>query len=139
LTDQDKGCPPTIIAKWLKHKANKYLIFRIAVVEIESWILAHRDAFAEFLSISPTLIPNNTDSIKDPKQHILSIASRSRSNRLKSDIIPKTGSTAQIGPDYNNRLMQFVKDHWNATEASVNSESLNRAMNRIKQFKDQYK
>ncbi|MCG8339295.1 MAG: hypothetical protein MJE63_32715 [Proteobacteria bacterium] len=138
LTDQDRGCPPMILSKWLKHEANKYLIFRIAVMEIESWILAHRGAFAEFLSISPALIPNNTDSIEDPKQLLLTITARSRSTRLKSDIIPKSGSTATVGPDYNNRLSLFVKDYWNPFEASENSESLARALNRIKQFKDRY-
>ncbi len=139
LTDQDRGCPPNTISKWLKHKANRYLIFRIAVMEIESWILAHRDAFADFLSVSSTLIPGNTDTIKDPKQLLLSIASRSRLTRLKSDIIPVSGSTAQIGPDYNNRLSQFVKDHWNAFDAKTNSDSLNRTIKRIQQFKEHFK
>ncbi len=108
-------------------------------MEIESWILAHRDAFANFLLISPTLIPNNTDSIKDPKQLLMSIASRSRSTRLKSDIIPASGSTAKIGPDYNNRLSQFVKDDWDAFAAKTNSDSLSRAISCIQQFREHFK
>ena len=35
LTDQDKGCPPDKIKRWLNHKANSNLIFRIAVMETE--------------------------------------------------------------------------------------------------------
>ena len=135
LTDQDRGCPPTIISSWLKEEASKYFIFRIAVMEIESWVMAHREAFAEFFSISLDRIPQNMDELSDPKQFLINLVRHSRSNRLRADIIPDTGSTAKVGPDYNNRLSQFVQNKWNVFEAEMHSESLRRALFRIKEFK----
>lgn len=135
LTDQDRGCPPTIISSWLKEEASKYFIFRIAVMEIESWVMAHREAFAEFFSISLDRIPQNMDELSDPKQFLINLVRHSRSKRLRADIIPDTGSTAKVGPDYNNRLSQFVQNKWNVFEAEMHSESLRRALFRIKEFK----
>jgi len=135
LTDQDRGCPPTLISSWLKKEASKYFIFRIAVMKIESWVMAHREAFAEFFSISLANIPQNMDELRDPKQFLVNLVKHSRSKRLRDDIIPDTGSTAKVGPDYNNRLSQFVQNKWNAFEAEVHSESLRRALFRIREFK----
>jgi len=135
LTDQDKGCPPEKIEEWLQHKANSNLIFRIAVMEVESWVMAHRKAFAKFISVPVTRIPNNTDEIDNPKQYLLSLVRKSRSRRLRDDIVPRPGSTAKIGPDYNARLSEFIRYKWDAYEAKKNSESLDRAFQRIQEFK----
>ena len=139
LADQDRGCPPKKISAWLKTKANPNFIFRIAVMEVESWILAHRDAFAKFISVSKDKIPKETDTIGDPKKFLLSLVSRSKSKRLRSDIVPSKGSTATVGPDYNGRLSIFIQTQWNPLEAKSNSESLNRMINRIQEFREAYK
>ena len=135
LTDQDKGCPPEKIEGWLQHKANSNLMFRIAVMEVESWVMAHRKAFAKFISVPVTRIPNNTDEIENPKQYLLSLVRKSRSRRLRDDIVPRPGSTAKIGPDYNARLSEFIRYKWDVYEAKKISESLNRAFLRIQEFK----
>jgi len=51
LTDQDNGCPPDKIDSWLGVIPHSNLIFRIAVMEIESWVMADREAIAKYLSI----------------------------------------------------------------------------------------
>jgi hypothetical protein len=138
LTDQDRGCPPMKISNWLTQKISKNFLFRIAVMEIESWVMADREGFAKFISISIDHIPQRTDDLEDPKRYLLSLVSRSRSGRLRADIIPSRGSTATVGPDYNNRLSQFIQNHWNVFEAQKNSESLRRAVLRIKEFKNRF-
>ena len=44
LTDLDspKVCPPTLIRSWVKGRLNRWFFLRIAVMEIESWIMADR-------------------------------------------------------------------------------------------------
>ena len=79
LTDQDRGCPPEKIFQWLKQEPSRYFIFRIAVMEIESWVMAHREAFAEFMAVSPDRVPKNPDELDDPKRCLLSLAAHSRS------------------------------------------------------------
>lgn len=136
LTDQDNPneCPPQKIAAWLNQPVHPNMIFRVAVMEVESWVLAHRDAFANFLSVPVARIPQDTDSIKNPKQFLLSLARRSRSRRLRDDLVPRKGSTATVGPDYNSQLSQFVKNYWDVNKAVMHSESLKRAYRRLKEF-----
>jgi len=43
--------------KWLPYPKHPNLLFRVAVKEVEAWLLAHRAAFATFLGISDKLIP----------------------------------------------------------------------------------
>jgi len=137
LTDQDSAneCPPDKIENWLKQPRNPNLIFRIAVMEVESWVMADRKAFARFLSIPLTRIPRDTDSIPDPKEFLISLARKSRSSRLRADLVPPRGATSKQGPDYNNQLTRFVMGNWDAHAARNNSKSLNRAFVRLEEFK----
>ncbi len=135
LTDQDSGCPPDKIADWLGREIHPNMIFRIAVMEVESWVMAHRDAFADFLGVPGHRIPDNTDTIADPKQFLISLARRSRFSRLRQDLVPGDGSTSVQGPDYNGRLCGFVEEHWSIHQARRHSESLNRAFVRLRDFR----
>ncbi|MBL0702029.1 MAG: hypothetical protein JJV91_00955 [Desulfosarcina sp.] len=135
LTDLDQiDCPPTLINRWLTVPKHENLIFRIAVREIESWLLAHREAFASFLGIQKSLIPLNSDNLEDSKSFLLTLTKKSKKQTLKKAIIPSVGSTAKIGPDYNGVLISFVNNFWQVKEASKNSPSLKRAFNAIKAF-----
>lgn len=134
LTDQDIGCPPDKINNWLNGKIHPNLIFRIAVMEIESWVMADRQAIADFLSISVDNFPQNMDDISDPKQFLLAKARKSRKRNLKDDIVPKVGSTAKVGPNYNARLCDFVRNDWDVHRAKKHSESLNRAFRNVQKF-----
>lgn len=137
LTDQDSvnECPSDKIASWLNQPRSPNMIFRIAVMEVESWVMADREAFARFLSIPLTRIPQETDSILNPKEFLISLAKKSRSSRLRMDLVPPRGSTSKQGPDYNSQLTRFVREYWDAHLARNNSKSLNRALMRLEEFK----
>lgn len=63
LTDLDKNsCPLALIEEWLSQPKHPNLIFRVAVIEVEAWLLAHREAFAQFLGIPANLIPYDLDN-----------------------------------------------------------------------------
>ncbi len=137
LTDLDNRyhCPPELIADWLGNvPVHPNLIFRIAVREVESWLLAARGSLASFLGIQETKIPQNTDSINDPKTFLLQLVKKSRKRYLKQDILPREGSTAKVGPDYNGRLVQYTQDVWNPNEAREHSESLSRTIRALDSF-----
>lgn len=134
IVDQDSGCPPEKISSWLKHNVHPNLIFRIAVMEIESWVMADRNAIADFLSVPAAKFPNDMDSLKDPKQYLLNIARKSRLRKLVSDIVPKPGSTAKVGPNYNARISDFIRNKWNVKEAIKHSKSLFRAFHHLEKF-----
>lgn len=139
LTDLDNAeCPLALISDWLSQPKHQNLIFRIAVKEVEAWLLAHREAFADYLGISVNLIPDNAETIPDPKQCLINLTRRSRKRKLKDAIVPAPNSTARIGKDYNTPLIQFVQQSWNVEAAQLNSLSLQRAMNAIINFEPRY-
>jgi len=135
LTDQDsiKGCPPSEIRRLIRGQVNANLLYRVAVMEIESWVMAHRDAFAKFLSIPEDKIPDDPDKILQPKECLINLARKSRCKALREDIVPR-GATSKQGPDYNGRLVGFVRENWNAQQAAQHSPSLKRTLQRLKQF-----
>lgn len=133
LVDLESSCPPSQIREWLG-TTHPNLLFRVAVKEIESWVLADRSGFASFLGISTNLIPPNPDEIYHPKQELINLARRSRKRQLREAIVPRLGSTARIGPDYNGQLSSFVINSWNIEEAIQNSPSLRRAVHAINNF-----
>lgn len=135
LTDLDNAvCPLVILSEWLTQPKHPNLLFRIAVKEVEAWLLAHREAFAEFLGISVDLIPADVDKVSDPKQLLINLAKKSKKRELREGIVPDRNSTAKIGKDYNGQLIQFVDQNWQVASAQTNSPSLERAMNAIVNF-----
>jgi len=138
LTDLDLAeCAPTLIKKWLSDPIHHNLLFRVAVREVESWVLADRDRFAKFLGIRKTLVPVNVDAIDDPKKCLINLARESRRN-LREDIVPARRSTAKQGPDYNGRLTYFVREFWNPREAMHNSPSLARTIKAVENFQPEW-
>lgn len=135
LTDLDQHlCPSGLIHDWLGEQPHTNFIFRVAVKEVESWLLADREGFAEFLGISVTKMSLQPDQITDPKQSLINLARRSRRRTLRESIVPRQGSTAAQGPDYNGCLGEFVRNHWNHNSAVKCSPSLTRAWNRLSTF-----
>ncbi len=135
LTDLDKNeCPLALIAEWLPHPKHPNLIFRVAVTEVEAWLLAHREAFAQFLGISVNLIPDDVDSVPNPKKLLIELTEKSKKRYLRDAIVPAKNSTAKIGRDYNGQLIQFINQNWKAELAKAHSRSLERAVNEIIHF-----
>ena len=135
LTDLDATeCPPALIQKWLPEGKHQNLIFRIAVREVESWLLAHREAFAKYIGVNENLIPLEVEDIENPKEFLIGLVSRSQIRQLRSDIVPKAGSTATIGPDYNGRLIAFVEQMWDPCTAKKLSASLRSAIETVENF-----
>ena len=130
LTDLDRAqCPSDIISKWLDGQpVHPNLIFRIAVREVDSWLFADKKAFADFLGVNCARIPNDVDQIVDPKRLLIDISKHSRKGKIRRNLVPADGSTAEVGSGYNDILGDFVEKHWNAYRASKNSNSLKRAL-----------
>jgi hypothetical protein len=136
LTDLDQNeCPLALLTKWLSHPRHPNLIFRVAIREVESWLLADREAFSKFLGVSIDLIPHNMDLVPDPKKQLIELAKKSRNRSLRESIVPAKNSTAKVGKDYNNPLIQFVSEEWQVERAKKHSQSLNRAVNAVTNFK----
>ena len=132
LTDLDKTtCAPALISHWCDGIAvPQNLIFRVAVREIESWIIADQIGFSAFLGISAAKLPVDPDALPDPKQFLLHVAKGAR-REIKNELLPTRGAIASQGLGYNRALCNFVLDSWSMARAAENSQSLARAVSRI--------
>jgi hypothetical protein len=137
LTDLDKkSCPITLLNDWLGDKGcPSNLLLRIAVREIESWILADHQGIRELIgkNCNP---PNNPDELPDPKQKLLVLAQKAPRS-VKEDLVAKDGAIARQGIGYNARLVDWVEKVWNPERAAEKSKSLYRtrlALAKLSQF-----
>lgn len=135
LADLDsKECAPSLLEDWLPAAREPNLILRIAVREIESWVMADRAGLARFLGIGRSVFPRDADALPDPKRTLIQLAARTRKRNLREAIVPPPGSTRVQGPDYNGALVPFVRKRWNPIAAAENSDSLRRAISALDEF-----
>ena len=136
LTDLDQHkCPAGMLDDWLPNGRHPNLLFRVAVRDVEAWLLADRKGLAGFLQCSPGALPEAPESLADPKAALIDAARRSRSRQLRDDIVPRRGSTAKIGRGYNAVLTVFVRESWAVAEAAGRAPSLARAVARLETFR----
>lgn len=134
LTDLDTvDCAPSLIKSWLKVPVQPNLIFRVAVREIESWLLADIEGFSAYTGISVANFPKNPEELIDPKLELLNLIRKCRKRDIREDILPRD-EFAAIGPNYNGRLAEYVCSFWNIERASKRSRSLLKAIQHLNRF-----
>lgn len=127
--DHDATCAPQLCRNWIAGKAAN-LCFCVAVRVVESWLLADREAIAQFLSVSPSRVPADPESESYPKQVVVDLAARSRRRSIREDMVPRPGSGRSVGPAYTSRLIEFVQSPlWRPIIAAERSQSLLRCRN----------
>jgi hypothetical protein len=97
LTDLDKYvCPIELLTDWKATKLPSSMLLRIAVREVEAWLLADRKGIADILHVPVSKVPANPEELSDPKQSLVNLARRSRKRRLAEELAPAVGSSAQL-------------------------------------------
>ena len=135
ITDLDKKeCAISLIDDWFSNtKKESELIFRVAVKEIDAWILADKKGIAKALNISSDIIPSEPEKIDNPKELLMQLAKKSKCRKIREEFPPKDFFAHQ-GPLYNILLTDFVNNEWNLNEAKLHSRSLEKAYMAIKRF-----
>lgn len=110
----------------------RLMVLRLAVRAVESWLLADAQALAAWLRVPPARVPSAPDGVSNAKQALVNLARTSRSGPLRQDIVPREGSGRAVGPAYTSRLAEFVVEHWEPERAAKNSDSLSRALGRLR-------
>jgi hypothetical protein len=137
LMDSDnEGCAANLIENLVpENRRNNKCLFRIAVREVESWLLADHYGISRFLGVNEKLINSFPETLQDPKGHLVQLARKSRKKDIARTIAPVPGTNVSVGPEYNRTLLPFVRDCWDLHSAAKRSESLRRAIAAIKAFK----
>lgn len=125
--DQDAECAPPFCREWLPDPA-PYLCFRIAVREVESWLMADSVTISSFLSVARSKVPNDPELLRDPKTTMVNLARRSRRRGIRDDRVPRDQGGRPVGPAYASRLIEYVQSSWRPEIARKRADSLNRAI-----------
>jgi hypothetical protein len=139
ITDLDQEpCPAALISKWMNTlpRPNNFL-FRVAVREVEAWLLSDHDAIKQLLDVSSRL-PGMPDTLFDPKRALLELAKKAP-REVKKNLLPEPGAVASKGLGYNSRMIDFVRRMWSPRRAATRSNSLCRARERLRILADKLK
>ncbi len=135
ITDLDQSaCAPALIADWLQGAVQPAgLVFRVAVREIESWLIADHDALRALMGSRVRSITDDPDGLSDPKRTLLQIAEKAPRD-VREDMLARRNAVASQGLGYNARLCAMVREHWSPTRAANRSPSLARMRRRLREL-----
>lgn len=128
--DHDEDCAPSLRRRLLPEPAPS-LCFRVAVREVESWLLADRDRVASYFGIARAAVPASPETLPHPKQTLVDLCRGSRSRRTRTAMVPRPGSGRAVGSGYTNEVIGFISDQergWRCEMAAQAAHSLRRAM-----------
>jgi hypothetical protein len=125
--DRDAECAPPLCDQWVPDPA-RHLCFRVAVREIEAWLMADAETLALFLSVARSRLAADPERLLDPKTEMVNLSRYSRRREIREDMVPRERSGRQVGPAYAARLMEYVETQWRPRVAAHGAESLRRAM-----------
>jgi len=131
--DREQECPPPLLNAWLAQPAPN-LCFRVAVREVEAWLMADVERLAAFLRVARNTIPANPEGLDDPKTAMVNLARSSKRMAIREDMTPRPGSGRQVGPAYSSRLIEFVSSFWRPDVAAMRSDSLRRAIDCLRRL-----
>lgn len=131
FTDLDAlECAPSLIKKWCGGRPlDNNLHIRVAVREVESWLLADKEGFRSLIG-SRGSIPLSPDDLPDPKAELLSLA-KNAPREIRQDLVQEYSGNLRQALGYNARLVTFVQNTWSSERAAKNSPSLQRTRIRL--------
>jgi hypothetical protein len=125
--NSDKACAPALRQCWLPAPA-PLLCFRIAVRQVEAWLMADGDTLAQYLRVARSAIPRDPETLVNAKTEMVNLARCSKRRDIRTDMLPRKGSGRAVGPAYTSRLIEYVQTAWRPREAAQRSDSLRRAL-----------
>jgi hypothetical protein len=137
LTDLDRAvCPSALVKEWLGAQTpNPNFIFRVAVREVEAWLLADDAALCRFLKLRRTVTFGIPENEADPKAKMLELAEGSPSRVVKGGVVRRNADgLLQQGPVYNAELSRFTNGDWDVSMSAGKCPSLQRLLRALDAF-----
>jgi hypothetical protein len=128
--DESHVCPAELRSSWLPEEA-PFMCLRVAVREVEAWVLADTANTSALLGVKRSLLPSNPDAEPDAKRTLVDLARTSTRESIREALVPAEGARRKVGPLYNATLREFVANRWNPDEAAERSDSLRRFLKAI--------
>ncbi|SCX72270.1 protein of unknown function [Pseudomonas sp. NFACC32-1] len=136
ITDLDKKkCPTDLISEWLGNSPpHDNFLFRVAVREVESWLLADQIAIQKLFGLKNS-ITSRPDELFDPKRTLLSLA-KNAPKKVREELVAQRGAVASQGVGYNALLGNWVTETWQPERAAEHSPSLYRTRIRLRELSE---
>lgn len=131
--DSDAECAPNLRQAWLPNPAPR-LCFRVAVPQVEAWLMADAETLAPYLSVPEYRIPRDPEALTNAKIEMVNLARGSRDRAIREDMVPRPESGRSLGPAYSSRLIEYVTSHWRPQVAARHAHSLDRAIACLKRL-----
>ncbi len=129
--DADAVCAGDLASRLPPNKSG-LMCFRIAVREIESWLLADQQACVDALGFRVVDLATAFDTRKDAKGLLLTAARRSRLRDIREGLVERLKSGTLVeGALYNTLLTNFMVEVWRPDVAEKNNDSLRKARQRL--------
>lgn len=126
VRDADRDCPVALRQSLIGSEQSPAFSLRIACSMIEAWLMADREKFAEYFSVSRARVPDAPEELEHAKRTMLSLCSRSRSREIREGVVDRSGN--RPGPRYVAVLNDYARRSWRPRVASERAPSLERAM-----------
>lgn len=134
--DRDYPCAGALVSDWLP-EPSALMRLRVVVRQLESWVLADHQRFAEWFRVRESTIPVEPDGLDDAREALLHLVAGSRKRALREDMLPREGSGRKIGPAYTSRIEEFLSDSergWRPRVAARRSPSLASCLARLSEL-----
>lgn len=133
VVDLDRApCPVDAVREWLP-SPERNMHFRIAVREVEAWLLGDRESAAKFLGVSAAKITLTPEELPHPKEHLVGLARHSRRRVIRDGLVPRSGSKRTVGATYVSDIAEFAGQHWRPDVASRSCPSLGGLLRRLQE------
>lgn len=131
--DHDFACAPLLRDDWLP-RISTLMCLRIAVRQVEAWLLADRQGVAKFLGVAMAHVPIDPEGLDNPKRSLVELARRSRRRAIREGMVPRHGSGRPVGPAYASFVAEFVQESWRPKQATRRSDSLRRCIDGLRRL-----
>ncbi len=131
--DNDAECAPSLQQKWLPAPAPR-MCFRVAVPQVEAWLLADRERISSFLAVPRDLIPANPEGLPNAKEAMVRPARKSRQRHIREVMAPRPGSNRVVGPEYASTVIEFTSAHWRPEVAVLAARSLHHTIECVRRL-----
>lgn len=141
LTDLDQhACPPELIGAWLTRPQHDHFLLRVAVREIEGWLLGDASGLGAFLGLRKSLAIPDPEALTDPKQELLRAALRCPRRLTRDALVWRDEESGRLlqGPDYNGTLARFVSGSWDINVARRKCRSLDKLLAALARLEKSY-
>ncbi len=133
LTDLDqRPCAPDLLQDWLTQPKHKDFLLRVAVREVEAWVLAADATFGNFLGLRRECKISEPEALPDPKAELLKLASTCLRRDVRDALVRRdTNGNLKQGPAYNSTLAGYINEAWLPDVAAARCPSLKKMLNAL--------